>query len=243
MADADAPEDAATGEGAAAQAAPAETPRTEAASTETATARAATAQVPAAEQIERTERTERTEQVPASGQTDESEQIDQIDQADRIARIIEAALTDAELEWESPQPGDYVVKLPGTRKLSTTCSLRVGRHSLSLNAFVIRHPDENEAAVHRWLLERNLRLFGVSYAVDGLGDIYLVGRLPLSVVTPEELDRLLGTVLEAADGSFNTLLELGFASAIRKEYAWRVSRGESTRNLDAFTHLTQRPER
>lgn len=161
----------------------------------------------------------------------------------QVARIIEATLKDAELEWESPEPGGYVVKLPGTRKLSTTCSLRVGRHSLSLNAFVIRHPDENDAAVHRWLLERNLRLFGVSYAIDGLGDIYLAGKLPLSVVTPQELDRLLGTVLEAADGSFNTLLELGFASAIRKEYAWRVSRGESTRNLDAFRHLIERSER
>ncbi|MFE7038002.1 YbjN domain-containing protein [Streptomyces atratus] len=162
-------------------------------------------------------------------------------QVAQVAQIIEATLKDAELEWESPEPGSYVVKLPGTRKLSTTCSLRVGKHSLSLNAFVVRHPDENDATVHRWLLERNLRLFGVSYAIDRLGDIYLVGKLPLSVVTPQELDRLLGTVLEAADGSFNTLLELGFASAIRKEYEWRVSRGESTRNLDAFTHLTQRP--
>ncbi|MFF4750772.1 YbjN domain-containing protein [Streptomyces sp. NPDC002514] len=157
------------------------------------------------------------------------------------AQVIEGALKDAGLEWESPEPGGYVVRLPGTRKLSTTVSLIVGRHSLSLNAFVIRHPDENEAAVHRWLLERNLKLYGVSYAVDPLGDIYVTARLPLPSVTAEETDRLLGQVLEAADGGFNTLLELGFASAIRKEYAWRVSRGESTRNLDAFTHLTQRP--
>ncbi|MFF3406763.1 YbjN domain-containing protein [Streptomyces sp. NPDC002742] len=157
------------------------------------------------------------------------------------ASIIERVLTEAELEWESPGTGSYVVKLPGTRKLSTTVSLIVGKHSLSLNAFVIRHPDENHEAVHRWLLERNLKLYGVAYAVDSLGDVYLVGKLPLTAVTPEEVDRLLGSVLEAADGSFNTLLELGFASAIRKEYAWRVSRGESTRNLDAFTHLTKRP--
>ncbi|MEU6609020.1 YbjN domain-containing protein [Streptomyces shenzhenensis] len=159
----------------------------------------------------------------------------------RAAQVIADALKDAELEWESPEPGSYVVKLPGTRKLSTTVSLIVGRHSLSLNAFVIRHPDENEAAVHRWLLERNLKLYGVSYAVDPLGDIYVTARLPLASVTAEETDRLLGQVLEAADGSFNTLLELGFAAAIRKEYAWRVSRGESTRNLDAFAHLTRRP--
>ncbi|MEU7061944.1 YbjN domain-containing protein [Streptomyces sp. NPDC046197] len=159
----------------------------------------------------------------------------------RATQVIEGVLKDAELEWESPEPGTYVVKLPGTRKLSTTLSMIVGRHSLSLNAFVIRHPDENEAGVHRWLLERNLRLYGVSYAVDQLGDVYVTGRLPLAAVTAEEVDRLLGQVLEAADGSFNTLLELGFASAIRREYDWRVSRGESTRNLQAFTHLTQRP--
>ncbi|MGC4951234.1 YbjN domain-containing protein [Streptomyces sp. DT224] len=162
-------------------------------------------------------------------------------EATRAAQILEASFAEAGLDWESSAPGSYVVQLPGTRKLATTCSLIVGAHSLSLNAFVIRHPDENDAAVHRWLLERNLRLFGVSYAIDRLGDIYLTGRLPLSVVTPEEVDRLLGSVLEAADGAFNSLLEIGFATAIRKEYAWRVSRGESTRNLDAFAHLTQRP--
>ncbi|MFB6436130.1 YbjN domain-containing protein [Streptomyces sp. NPDC056411] len=160
--------------------------------------------------------------------------------ADDARQVIEAALDDADLSWESPSDGSYVVKLPGTRKLSTTVSLVVGRHSLSINAFVVRRPDENHEAVHRWLLERNTRLYGVSYAIDRLGDIYLVGKLPLAAVTPEELDRLLGTVLENADGSFNTLLEMGFASAIRKEYAWRVARGESTRNLEAFAHLTRK---
>ncbi|OIJ63546.1 YbjN domain-containing protein [Streptomyces mangrovisoli] len=159
----------------------------------------------------------------------------------RAAQVVEAALKDAELEWESPEAGHYVVRLPGTRKLSTTVSLLVGRHSLSLNAFVIRHPDENEPGVHRWLLERNLKLYGVGYAVDPLGDIYVAGKLPLTAVVPDEVDRLLGQVLEAADGAFNTLLELGFASAIRREYAWRVSRGEPTRNLDAFSRLVERP--
>ncbi|GHH04035.1 YbjN domain-containing protein [Streptomyces rubradiris] len=161
---------------------------------------------------------------------------------EKAGQVLEGVFKDAELEWESPGPGNYVVRLPGTRKLSTTVSFLVGRHSLSLNAFVIRHPDENEPGVHRWLLERNLKLYGVSYAVDRLGDIYVTARLPLASVTPDEVDRLLGQVLEAADGAFNTLLELGFASSIRKEYAWRVSRGESTRNLAAFAHLIERPE-
>ncbi|RKN41904.1 YbjN domain-containing protein [Streptomyces hoynatensis] len=157
-------------------------------------------------------------------------------------RALAAALRDSGAEWERTGPGRYVVTLPGSRKLSTACSLVLGRHSLSVNAFVIRRPDENHAEVHRWLLERNTRMYGVAWAIDRLGDIYLAGRLPLAVVTPQEVDRLLGTVLEQADGAFNTLLELGFATAIRKEYAWRVSRGESTRNLDAFAHLTRPAE-
>ncbi|SOD64774.1 Putative sensory transduction regulator [Streptomyces zhaozhouensis] len=155
------------------------------------------------------------------------------------ARAIEEALREAGADWESPDPGHYVVSLPGTRKLTTTCSLVVGQHALSVNAFVVRRPDENHEAVYRWLLERNTRLYGVAYAVDRLGDVYLTGRLPLASITPAEVDRLLGVVLENADGSFNTLLELGFASAIRREHAWRVARGESTRNLDAFRHLTE----
>ena len=153
-------------------------------------------------------------------------------------RVVEQVLRESELPCESPRPGTYVTQLPGTRKLSTTCQLIVGRHTLSLNAFVVRRPDENHEAFYRWLLERNLRLYGVAYAIDHLGDVYLTGRLPLAAVTPEQVDRLLGAVVENADGSFNVLLELGFASSIRKEYAWRVSRGESTRNLAAFTHLT-----
>ncbi|MFY1677611.1 MULTISPECIES: YbjN domain-containing protein [unclassified Streptomyces] len=159
----------------------------------------------------------------------------------RAAEAVEGALRDTEAEWESPEPGTYVVRLPGTRKLATTVSLILGRHTLSLNAFVIRRPDENEAGVHRWLLERNPRLYGVSYAVDHLGDVYVTARVSLASVTADEIDRLLGQTLEAADGAFDSLLERGFATAIRKEYAWRVSRGESTRNLEAFAHLTRGP--
>lgn len=152
--------------------------------------------------------------------------------------VIEDTLRDAELHWESPEPGTFVVTLPGTHKLSTTCSLSLGQHALTVQAFVVRRPEENVAEVHRWLLERNVRMYGVSYAIDQMGDVYLVGKLPLTSITREELDRLLGSVLEYADEPFNTLLEMGFASSIRKEYAWRVARGESTRNLAAFTHLT-----
>jgi hypothetical protein len=147
------------------------------------------------------------------------------------------------LEWESAIPGTYVAVLPGQHKLRTTTSLTVGDHALTINAFVARNPDENHELVYRWLLERNRRMYGVSFSVDHLGDIYLVGRAPLTSITDDELDRLLGAVLEYSDGSFNTILELGFPSAIRREWRWRVSRGESTANLAAFAHLADTDDR
>jgi hypothetical protein len=61
--------------------------------------------------------------------------------------------------------------------------------------------------------------------------------MALSSVTADEVDRVLGQVLEAVDSDFNTLLELGFRSSIQKEWEWRVSRGESLKNLRAFAHL------
>jgi hypothetical protein len=142
-------------------------------------------------------------------------------------------LTENDLEFTEVD-GVFSFALPGERKLQTPVRLDLGPHSLGVHAFVCRNPDENHERVYRWLLERNLKTYGVSYAVDRLGDIYLDARLPLSLVTPDELDRLLGSVLIHADGSFNTILELGFATSIRKEWEWRNLRGESTRNLDAF---------
>ena len=133
-------------------------------------------------------------------------------------------------------PG-IIVELPGERRLKTNTILSIGEHSVRVEAFVCRKPDENHEGVYRFLLKRNRRLYGVAYTIDNVGDIYLVGRMSLESVTPDEVDRILGQVLEAVDSDFNTLLELGFRSSIQKEWEWRVSRGESLKNLQAFAHL------
>jgi hypothetical protein len=162
------------------------------------------------------------------------------DDQDGAVETVRSFLSESDLEWAELADGVFTVSLPGERKLQTPCRLDVGRHALGVHAFVARHPDENHERVYRWLLERNLRMFGVAFAVDHLGDIYLDGRLPLSSVTAAEIDRLLGSVLTYADESFNTILGLGFAASIRKEWDWRTSRGESTRNLEAFRGWLER---
>lgn len=159
------------------------------------------------------------------------------DAVEDAAEIIRVAVADLGLELAESRPGLFAVTLPGTAKLSTECALEVGRHGVGVRAFVARNPDENHAGVYRWLLERNLKLYGVAFSVDSLGDVYLTGKIALASVTAAEIDRVLGAVAAASDSSFNTILELGFAESIRREWTWRRSRGESTANLAAFTHL------
>ena len=151
--------------------------------------------------------------------------------------VIDDFLESHDLDFEKSGENTYLITLPGEKKLQTHCALIVGDNSLSINAFVIRKPDENADKVHEWLLTKNASMYAVTFAINELGDIFLVGRLPLSAVTDIEIDRILGAVLQYSDSSFNPLLELGFASAIRREWAWRVSRGESLANLKAFEHL------
>jgi Putative bacterial sensory transduction regulator len=164
-----------------------------------------------------------------------------MNQAD-VYQVIEKALDEHGLVYSRHEgthgglPG-LIVELPGERKLKTNTLLSIGEHSVRVEAFVCRQPDENHEGVYRFLLKRNRRLYGVSYTLDNVGDIYLIGRMALDSVNADELDRVLGQVLEAVDTDFNTLLELGFKSSIQKEWAWRVSRGESLKNLAAFEHL------
>ena len=157
-----------------------------------------------------------------------------------VGALIESTLTERGVDWERTGEHSYAVTLPGTHKLKTLCNLIVGEHALRIEAFVMRQPDENREELWAWLLQRNARMYGVAFAIDGPGDVYLTGRLSLHAVTADELDRLLGAVVTYADESFNPMLEIGFGTSILREWKWRVKRGESLANLKPFEHFVNR---
>ena len=156
-----------------------------------------------------------------------------------VTKAVEEFLTRHGLPFETVDERTIAVIVPGERKLKTTVSMAFGDTAVTVNAFVIRRPDENTEGVYRWLLERNRRMYGLAYSIDHLGDIYLTGRFPLTALDEPELDRIFGAISEYADGSFNVLLEMGFASAIKREWKWREESGLPTDNLAAFRHLTK----
>lgn len=151
--------------------------------------------------------------------------------------VLRESLSDANIQHELLDDSTLLATVPGEKKLYTNVIFKVSEKTLSINAFVIRKPDQNIEKVHDWLLRHNAANYLLSYAINELGDVYLVGRLPIALVSRDEIDRILGAIHEYCDASFNILLELGFADAIRREWAWRLSRGESVANLQEFEHL------
>jgi hypothetical protein len=139
--------------------------------------------------------------------------------------------------WQEAEPGTFVVSIPGDLKLAIAAVLEARRYTVDVHVFVARRPEENHEAVYRWLLAHNVTLHGLAYGLDRLGDVYMSGRLPVEQLSPDSLDRLLGAAADGADAGFRAVLELGYASAIKREWAWRTSRGESTANLEMFRGL------
>ncbi len=150
------------------------------------------------------------------------------------ATALAAVLARLGVEHEQVGPGEFLVPLRGEHKLVTNAVLTVGDSALIVEAFFMRRPDDNPEGVYALLLRRNLRTFGVHFALDRLGDLYLIGRLPLAAINDDDVDRCLGAVLSAADECFNAAIAEGFADAIRAEKQWRDKNGLDDANLRPF---------
>ena len=85
---------------------------------------------------------------------------------------IEEFLESHDIEYERQNGDTFLVTLPGEKKLQTHCALVVGDHSLSINAFIIRKPDENQEQVFAWCLSKNASMYGVAFAINELGISY-----------------------------------------------------------------------
>ena len=140
----------------------------------------------------------------------------------RLDALIQTTLDELGMEYERVEAGAFLVKLAGRHKLATMTWLVVGDHTLLVEAFFLRRPESNDGGTYGFLMQRNARTYGVHFSCDRLGDVYIVGHVPLTSVTPDEIDRLLGCVLEYADSTFDAALRLGFAESIRREEEWRA---------------------
>ena len=137
--------------------------------------------------------------------------------------VVDSYLRRHEFRHERVSPTEWAVQLQGEKKHSITVLMAVRERTLALESFFMRRPEENHADVYRKLLRANMRMYGVRFAIDDAGDVFIVGRLPVDAVTEGELDRLLGAILTEADEMFMPAIEVGFASYLERDMAWRAA--------------------
>jgi putative sensory transduction regulator len=141
------------------------------------------------------------------------------------AEVIESYLADRDVRHERVSPSDWAVLMKGEKKLSITVLLALRERTVAIESFFIRRPAENHADLYAMLLRANMRLYGVRFAIDDIGDVYLTARVPVEAVTDEELDRILGAILVTSDEMFMPAIEVGFESYLARDMAWRAAQG------------------
>lgn len=144
---------------------------------------------------------------------------------DGPAAVIEAFLDDAEIEYVRTAPNQWATMLRGERKLTIPVALTIRADVLHLESFFMRAPQENQARFFEMLLRRNARAYGIAFALDVVGDVYLVGARATAGLSQDELDRILGAVVTEADGLFMAAIEVGFESYLAADRRWRAASG------------------
>jgi len=122
--------------------------------------------------------------------------------------VLDGVCRSSEASYERVTAGAYLVQLPGERRPSTLVWLIAGPQAVAVEVFVMHVTAAcvDPAPLHRLLLFRNLRLRDVHFALDEVGDVFLVGSLPHSsleggALEGASVDRVLGEILELLEAT------------------------------------------
>lgn len=140
----------------------------------------------------------------------------------RLAELIDAWVArQADEPWvaaverdESGEPR-WFIRVRGEEKAVFSVWFILRQRSLFVETYVMPAPEEQHAATYEYLLRRNLRMFGMAFAIGDEDAVYLVGSIHNDDVSDAELDRLLGTAYMETEQSFRPAMRLGYASKFK----------------------------
>lgn len=119
---------------------------------------------------------------------------------------------DSDVEWAGPFEGRWGIRLVQQARDKTTIWFDVGERTVAYEAYLLPGPPRAGEAVYRYCLARNATSWPSAISADRDGDLYIRGRLPLTDLDDETLDRAVGSVYEIVELSFRTLVRLAFQS-------------------------------
>ncbi len=92
----------------------------------------------------------------------------------------------------------------------TTVWFTVGQRTVAIEAYVLPKPPNRAEEVYRQALARNAGTRRMAFALDRLGDLVIVGRIPLEQLSEHELELALGEVYDLVEISFPALVRAAF---------------------------------
>jgi len=115
-----------------------------------------------------------------------------------------------------PELDRWYLRLHGDEKDFVTVWLTIRQRTLHHEAQVMPAPEVNIEATFEYLLRRNADLHQMRFALGAEDAVYLVGEIPVTSVTEEELDRIVGSSLAYVEDYFPTAMSIGFAGRYRR---------------------------
>jgi hypothetical protein len=130
-----------------------------------------------------------------------------------VDRVAGGWLDDPESDvvWAGDHEGRSGVRMRQTVRDFTTVWFDVGDRTVAIEAYVLPAPRFRRDEVYRQALARNAGSRRLHFALDRLGDLVLVGRIPIDELSEGELELALGEVYELIEVSFRGLVAAGFA--------------------------------
>ena len=141
------------------------------------------------------------------------------------AEAIEAFFEHAEIPFKLVADGQWAAQLRGEKKHTIPLGIALIGDRVVFESFFMRRPQEAHDDFYELLLRRNMRAYGVHFALDAEGDVLIVGARAATGLDEAELDRIIGAILIEADGLFEAAISIGFKSYLEADMAWRARGG------------------
>lgn len=110
----------------------------------------------------------------------------------------------------------WYLRFKGEEKDFITVWLTLRQRTLQHEAQFMPAPEEHVVEVLQYLMRRNTELYGMAFCLGAEDAVYLVGKVPASLVDDDELDRIAGSSIVYVDDHFPTAMTLGHPAVYRR---------------------------
>src|SRR6202042_964986 len=94
-----------------------------------------------------------------------------------------------------PTLARWYIRLKGEEKEVVTIWLTIRQRTLRHETHFMPAPETNLCETYEYLLRRNTSLHGMRFCLGPENAVFLVGEMPVSEVTQDDIDRVVGTSL------------------------------------------------